>query len=356
MAINLIVKVSNACNMACKYPCYYFNRIERSDSVMDLSTLERLYQEVRKIKSLPKVNTIWHGGEPLIAGLSWFKEALKIQESIFVGSGVTLENSVQTNGILIDRKWAEFFGENNFQVGISIDGLNHDFFRVMKNGSPTLDKVLNAFKIMREHGSGAGGLAVITKKSLNEAKELLQFMLSNGINSFDILPNTERGKDGNLTKYSLTGEEFGEFILDLYEAWLREDRDDVRIRTIEQLVGGLLGTKPDLCSFCVGCGGVLSIDTNGDVYPCDEFVGQSSLLLGNINKTGLRSLIASTIYKDFVKQSYKMPEECTKCEYLKICGGNCSKFRVFDHSESQCNGRKKAFTGIQRSLVNLGYI
>ena len=356
MSLNVVVKVTKDCNLACRYPCYYYHLVKRDESVLDLSILKTLFDQVAGMPEVQKFNTVWHGGEPLLAGIHWFEKAIEIQHRSFSGSHVSVENSIQTNGTLVDIGWAEFFAQNNFQVGVSIDGPWNDTFRRTRDNKDSLPSVLEGLSILQNHGSGSGGLAVVTRASLGNASKLLDFMLSHGINSFDILPNSELDRSGNPLSNSITGDEYADFVIELYEAWLELDRDDVKIRVIEQMIGALLGCNPDLCMFCGSCDGVLCLDVNGDIYPCDEYVGDSKYILGNLKKETVADIVDGERYKEHVSLTAQLSETCMRCGFRQSCGGNCSKFRLKSADKNTCFGRKKIFSYMKNKLKKQGYV
>jgi len=356
MSLNVVVKVTKDCNLACRYPCYYYHLVKRDESVLDLSVLKSLFDQVAAMPEVHKFNTVWHGGEPLLAGMQWFVDAIEIQHRSFLNSHVSVENSIQTNGTLVDSGWAEFFVQNNFQVGVSIDGPWNDIFRRTRDNKGSLTSVLEGIDILQSHGSSAGGLAVITRESIGNASELLDFMLSHGIDSFDILPNTELDPSGKPLSNSITGDEYADFVIELYEAWLKLDRDDVKIRVIEQMIGALLGCSPDLCMFCGSCDGVLCLDVNGDIYPCDEYVGDSKYILGNLNKETIPDIIDGKSYKDHISLTANLSESCTRCCFRQSCGGNCAKFKLKSAGKNVCFGRKRIFSYMKNKLKKQGYI
>ena len=356
MSLNVVVKVTKDCNLACRYPCYYYHLVKREESVLDLSILKSLFDQVTGMPEVCKFNTIWHGGEPLLVGIDWFEKAVEIQRRSFSDSKVIVENSIQTNGTLLDVAWAKFFNQNNFQVGVSIDGPWNDDFRKTRDNKGSLESVLKGISILQDNGILVGGLAVITRASLGNAPKLLDFMLSHGIDSFDILPNSELDCSGKFLRNSINGEEYSDFVIELYEAWLELDRDDVKIRTIDQMVGALLGCEPDLCMFCGSCDGVLCLDANGDVYPCDEYVGDNMYILGNLKKETIPDIINGRLYKEHISLTERLSESCTHCYFRQSCGGNCSKFRLKATGMNACFGRNKIFNYMKNKLKEQGYI
>ncbi len=356
MSLNVVVKVTKDCNLACRYPCYYYHLVKRDESILDQSIPESLFDQVARMPEVHKFNTVWHGGEPLLAGIGWFEKVVEIQHRSFLDSKVGVENSIQTNGTLLDVDWAEFFHQNNFQVGFSIDGPWNDDFRRTRDDKGSLNSVLRGISILQNSEIAVGGLAVITRASLGKASKLLDFMLSHSINSFDILPNSELDRSGKLLRNSINGEEYSDFVIELYEAWLELDRDDVKIRTIDQMIGALLGCEPDLCMFCGSCDGVLCLDVNGDVYPCDEYVGDSRYILGNLKKETIADILDGEIYKNHISLTAKLSESCMHCCFMRSCGGNCSKFRLKSTGVSACFGRKKIFSYMRNKLKTQEYI
>jgi len=307
-----------------------------------------------------KVEFIWHGGEPLLAGKGFFRDALDIQRRL-QRDELEILNSVQTNATLIDQEWIDFFQSNHFRVGISLDGPSsvHDRQRVDVVGNPSFDQVFRAVELLKKNDVGFGVLAVVTKHSLPFVDEIYRFFVANDIKAIDFLPYVEFNRPTkSISESSLTPSEFAEFVIRIFDLWIEDDDPSVRIRYLENVLTGLLGKAPLLCKFGATCSDYISIDSNGDVYPCDCFIGEESLIFGSIMAEDLDTILNGATRAEYVAKVNAPKEECQNCEWLPICNGGCSRYRYF-YADSFagtnyfCPARKMIFAYINRKVSSI---
>lgn len=331
--ITFILKpVSTVCNLACQY-CY--NHYLRScdlrtldDKLMPISILRLFFQQIRELEN-ETISFIWHGGEPLLAGIEFFNEAADIQTDYLKDRVVY--NSVQTNGTLINRRWAEFFEKRSFKIGISLDGPEelHNKFRKFPNGSGSFSLIMRNREILRERKLDAGVISVVTKNSLNFAREILDFFTKMNLNRINFSACSER-ENGKLTDYSISPLEWADFLIEIFEYWMEKDNPDIKIQLLENFFQGLIGGYPTLCYHNRECNRYLAVDSNGDIFLCGRFMGIEYFKLGNILERSLKSILSSKKYKEISLQTRQTKKECLKCRWAKICNGGCSYYRFMN--------------------------
>lgn len=322
-SIQLLIKpVSDACNLACEY-CFYRGRFG-SDRVMSaetLSTLVRSYMGLRQELSIFS----WQGGEPTLAGLDFFREVVRLQGRH--GSfGQAVGNSLQTNGILLDREWAVFLNEYRFLVGLSIDGPAkiHDRYRSHPGRGGSHAQAMKAAGLLREREVPFSILAAVHKFS--DARTVYNWMRDSGFDSLQFIPIVESGPGpGRMADFTMEPEQYGEFLCELFDLWWPE-RAGVYIRDFESLAAGIAGSPPGMCLFEKSCGSYVIIEADGRVYPCDFFV-REDMCLGGIMEASLPELLSSPAYRDFARGKEAVCGSCRSCEWLSICAGGCQKDR-----------------------------
>ncbi len=349
---SFIIKATTKCTLACKY-CSYMP-FTNSQETMDYNILE---QSIRKILSLPveKVTFIWHGGEPLLTGLDFYREAIKLQE-IHKTKKQQIRNNIQTNGTLLNVEWIDFFKNNKFNVGISIDGPSrvHDNNRTYATNKGSSFRVNKGIKLAQEHNLKQGYLSVITEDSVGKAKEMFYYFLENNIKAIDFLPCVDfRANDHN--GLTISPESYAQFLIDYFDVWFRYDDPEIRIRFFENTLKGILGGKPTLCKFAGTCANFTTINYNGDIFPCDKFLGTPTLRFGNIVEDDLKSIFKLNKHKEFVNSTAKLNSECISCKWLPICNGGCTYYRymrnrLFSDISYFCESNKQVFAHIEKVI------
>lgn len=321
----LIVKVISSCNLACKYcdaDIYSNRRMSR----------EVLRQLIKKaFDQFDHVNFIWHGGEPLLMGLEFYRDVLSIQNELARGKRYT--NSIQTNGTLLNERWLDFLVQNRFGVGVSLDGplVLHDANRVFRGGQGSHSNVVNALRLLRERGLRIGVLAVVTENTLKmDPAYFLDFFIENGVRSLGLnwqRPRFNRGETSGLERLRYT-----EFINRLFDVWYASRSDKIEIREFRSIMSALMGGRHGFCILAGGCiGRYFGVSPEGDVYHCDEFMFDERYKLGNILEEDFGQILGS----EKIARLKRINQEQIRgmpCRWKNVCNGGCPKDRfVLEH-------------------------
>ena len=330
-----IVKLTEVCNLACSY-CYYFkHRKDIKVPIMRTPLLESLIGQAAELSQ--HVWFIWHGGEPLMAGKDLFQTIVDLQKFHTPQKGETFTNFDQTNGTLLDDEWCSFFERNQFDVGVSLDGPEdlHNAYRVYPGGKGSFSAVMHGWKLLTESKTPAGALAVISRDSLGKAEEIFRFFLREGILNFNLLPCMEvDGKNGNLTPQSIQPAEYAQFLGEIYDLLIQEDNPAVKITDIFNILVALLGGKPSSCRVNGTCGVYVTVQSDGTVWPCDNFVGTEGFRLGNLQEQTLAEILSGGPRKCFQSWVISQRSACRGCELNAVCKGGCS----WRHYQRTCLG------------------
>lgn len=345
----------SACNLDCTY-CYYLEKEdlypERTSFRMSDEVLEKYVQEFIEACTLPEVTFFWQGGEPTLMGLDFFKRAVELQKK-FAPNGRAITNSLQTNGTLIDEDWIEFFAENNFLIGLSIDGPSrlHDRFRIDKKNQPSFEKVQNTATALRDGGVEFNTLTTVHRRNVRFGGEVYKFLRDLDVKFMQFIPIVERkmsdgelagppdggvlDAEADLTEWSVPADGFGDFMCQVFDAWVKQDVGDVFVQMFDVHLGAWLGEPPGLCVNARTCGQNMVLEHNGDLYACDHYVYDNHLL-GNITETPLIELANSADQLKFGTDKFDdLPTECRKCRFLSICHGGCPKHRFAHTSDGE---------------------
>lgn len=328
----LIKPASGSCNLRCRY-CFYHdigkNRKESSCGMMDLETLEILTQKALQAAE-GSCSFGFQGGEPTLAGLDFFRQAVKFQKKYNVKKLKVL-NAIQTNGMLMDREWADFLGENHFLVGLSMDGTKelHDQNRIDTQDKGTFNRVLHAAQLLNAHQVEFNTLTVVTRQMARRTEQVYTSFRRAGLVWQQYIPCLDPfGQERGNAEYSLTPEGYGDFLIKLFDCWYRDIRAGrfIYIRYFENLVGMLLGRPPESCGMSGRCGIQNVVEADGSVYPCD-FYALDEWKMGNIRTDSIEDMMKSRAAEKFVEVSLEVPEKCRKCRYYLICRGGCRRDR-----------------------------
>lgn len=365
VSFNIMLKPAGSrCNLSCSY-CYYLDKADiygGREPVMTDQMLETLVREYIRANDVPEVTFNWHGGEPLILGMDFYRKALSFEKKY--GEGKKINNTIQTNGILLDEAWAHFFRENDFLVGISIDGPReiHDRYRKDRGGAPTFDKVMRGIGLLRDAGVEFNTMSTVNKASEGKGLEVYRFLKSLGTRFFQFMPVVEHVKDGRIVDPREEGAEiapwsvgdvaFGRFLCDIFDEWFRGDVGRYFVGQFDAALASWCGVPPGICVFSDTCGGNAVLEHNGDLYPCDHFV-YPAYRLGNIAEKSIREMMGSEAQIRFgIDKRTSLPSDCRKCRWLFACHGECPKHR-FDRAEkgetglnSLCGGYRLFFSHI----------
>lgn len=367
----MIKPIGSVCNLDCHY-CYYLDKAELYDNhqpKMNYELLEHYVQQYIESNEVPEITFIWHGGEPLLAGLDYFKKAVEFQEKH--KGEKTIINSLQTNATLINREWCEFFKEHNFLIGVSIDGPKdiHDAYRLDKGGRPTFDKIIKAIELMAEVGVEYNTLSTINNLSEGRGREVYRFLMSLGSHYMQFLPVVEHVKyfDGvdrpiivppntkgsQFAEWSVTPKGFGQFMNDIFDDWVMKDVGQYYVQLFDVALGQWAGIPSGLCSFSETCGDALIVEHNGDVYSCDHYV-YPEYKLGNILEDNIVDMVKSPAqFKFGVEKRNSLPRECVRCQWHFACRGECPKHRFATTASGEpnlnalCEGYKMFFSHVE---------
>lgn len=345
-AFNIMLKPAGSlCNLGCAY-CYYLDKSELyggREPRMALDVLEQVTKAYIEANDVPQVQFVWHGGEPLVMGLDFYRKAVDFQKKYAAGKKVF--NSIQTNGVLVDAAWAKFFRENNFLVGLSLDGPAHihNRYRLDKGGKPTFDSVMRGLEILKGEGVEFNTLTTVNRCSESHGKEVYEFLKATGSRFMQFLPVAEfvriRGKkarpvivepgaDGAQSAFwSVSAKGFGEFMCDVFDVWVKADVGKYYVQLFDSTLSAWCGQREAVCTLGRTCSGNAVIEHNGDLYVCDHFV-YPRYRLGNVLTTPIRELMNSVKVLRFAYGKYSsLPKRCTRCPYLPACNGECPQHR-----------------------------
>ena len=370
VAFNLMMKPAGSlCNLYCHY-CYYLDKAEIYGGLepkMSYDMLETTIREYIKANDVEEVTFNWHGGEPLVLGLDFYKKAVELEKKY--ADGKKIYNTLQTNGTLINYDTAEFFRDNNFLIGVSIDGPKdiHDKFRKDKGGLPTFDKVMKGIGILQRCGVQFNTMSTINKASEGRGLETYQFLKHIGSTFMQFMPVVEHVKypvdstgkamkkmrpyivdpatDGaELARWSVSSLGFGKFMCDIFDYWVRNDVGRYFVNLFDATLANHCNVMPGTCVYAKVCGGNSIIEHNGDIYPCDHFV-YPKYKLGNISEKSLREMMTSSEQIKFgLDKRGMLPSKCLRCKYEYLCHGECPKHR-FNRTENGDTGLNALCSG-----------
>ncbi len=340
----MLKPAGSLCNLACKY-CYYLEKqklypLDKSKVISD-ELLEEFIRQYIEAQTMPQVLFTWHGGETLMRPVSFYKRALELQQRY--ANGRRIENCIQTNGTLLTDEWCEFFRQNNFLVGVSIDGTQefHDEYRRTRSGKPSWHEVMKGIRLLQKHGVEWNALAVVNDFNADYPKEFYHFFRDLGCRYIQFTPVVERivkradgltlapgmQEGGEVTDFSVTPEQWGNFLCTLYDEWVKQDVGEIFIQLFDATLANWAGVPPGVCSMSGECGHAAVMEFNGDVYSCDHFV-YPEYRLGNIRQQTLTGLMYSDRQRAFGKlKTGTLTRQCRECRFLFACHGECPKNR-----------------------------
>ena len=348
---SLLIKPASAdCNLRCEY-CFYIDHLEHAIDKprMTLETLEAMIRSYMKTDQNKQYAFGWQGGEPTLMGLEFFKRIVEFQLK-YAPPGASISNGLQTNATMITDDLARFFGEYKFLLGVSLDGPEyiHDYYRRSIGGKPSHSLVLRGIEHLKKNQVEFNILTLVNDKVVKNAKEIYNYLRDNQFYFHQYIPCVEFEDDGRLKPYSITGREWGTFLAELFNEWIKEDVKKVSIRLFDSIIEYLVYGRYNVCYMQDSCIQYFVVEHDGGVYPCDFFV-QDDLLLGNIKNNTWEELLASDTYKKFGEAKAKWNNECDLCPYLALCHGDCQKFRYGAPKSSKqlsvlCEGWKIFYT------------
>ena len=333
------------CNLACKY-CYYLEKNKLYPTaqrhLMSNEMLEQFTREYIEAQTMNQVLFTWHGGEPLLRSIDFYRKALSLQQKY--AGGRRIDNVIQTNGTLLTDEWCEFFAQNHWLVGISIDGPqpDHDHYRLTAAGKPSWKKVMQGIKLLKKHGVEWNAMAVVNAYNANHPLEFYRFFKENGCQFLQFTPIVERltrHEDGrtlasladkdeiSLSEASVTPEQWGYFLCAIFDEWVRKDVGKIFVEIFDCTLANWMGISPGICAYSKECGHAGVMEHNGDVYSCDHFVFPE-YKLGNIRDHSLIDMLYGEQQQEFSRLKHSsLPRQCKECDMEFACHGECPKNR-----------------------------
>jgi len=373
--------VGPACNLDCDY-CFYLEKTalfpKTSTLKMKPEVLESFIQQYIRAQPTPSVYFTWQGGEPTLLGVAYFEEIVRLQEKHSQGKQIT--NAIQTNGVLLDGNWGRFLSENNFLVGISIDGPQelHDQYRHGQDGKGSFDKVIAGLELLKKYKIEFNTLTVVNRGNQNQAMEIYDFLKSIGSKYWQFIPAVERTRpDGSLvapremdhlqlTGWSVEPEAYGQFLTQIFQRWVREDVGSIFVQQFEAALANEMGRPAGVCVWNATCGQALVVEHNGDLFSCDHYVFPE-YRLGNVLEIPLLDLVHMPAQRKFGSDKREtLPQICQECKVLYLCHGECPKHRSVQGPTGEkghnylCGGYKQFFTsivpelGVLKEILELG--
>ena len=341
----MLKPASAHCNLACKY-CYYLEKNKLYPTaqrhLMSDEMLEQFTREYIEAQTMNQVLFTWHGGEPLLRSIDFYRKALSLQQKY--AGGRRIDNVIQTNGTLLTDEWCEFFAQNHWLVGISIDGPqpDHDHYRLTAAGKPSWKKVMQGIKLLKKHGVEWNAMAVVNAYNANHPLEFYRFFKENGCQFLQFTPIVERltrHEDGRtlasladkneipLSEASVAPEQWGYFLCAIFDEWVRKDVGKIFVEIFDCTLANWMGISPGICAYSKECGHAGVMEHNGDVYSCDHFVFPE-YKLGNIRDHSLIDMLYGEQQQEFSRLKHSsLPRQCKECDMEFACHGECPKNR-----------------------------
>ncbi len=352
----LIKPASSNCNIKCEY-CFYYdesaNREVFDYGFISISTIDIFLMKIFNLVT-ESVSFLFQGGEPMLIGIEFYKVFEKIVKK-YNKNKIKVNYSIQTNGILLNQEWAEYFYSSNYLVGVSLDGIKntHDKYRMDKNKSGTFEKVLDAIDLLKKNKVQFNILTVVTNEIVDSVSEIYKFYKDSDFYYMQFTPSIEPIKKVGQYQYMDT-KHFGQFLDELFNLWYEDikNKNYYSIRYFENLIMILMGITPESCDAQGKCDITLVMEADGSIYPCDFYI-LDTWRLGNINNNALEDIILSKKSKEFIISSINIPEQCKSCEYLLICRNGCRRYRNNENLNIYCESYYYFFKRNYGKLVEL---
>jgi uncharacterized protein len=358
-----------ACNLRCEY-CFFLKKEKMypaSDFRMSDEVHEAYIKQLFEAHQVPQVTVAWQGGEPTLMGLDFFRRSMEFQNK-YAKPGTLVENTLQTNGILLDDEWCRFLHENKFLIGLSMDGPKelHDVYRKDKGGHGTFDRVVKAARLLQDHKVEFNILCTVNSKNADHPLDVYRFFRDDlKAQYIQFIPIVERingngetgFQDGNkVTDRSVRPDQWGPFLIGIFDEWVKWDVGRTFVLNFDGALAGWLGRAGTVCIFGPTCGEGTALEHNGDLYSCDHFV-EPDHYLGNILRTPMIELVASEKQRKFGRDKRDtLPGYCRQCEVVHICNGECPKNRFIEAPDGEpglnylCEGFKAFFLHADRPM------
>lgn len=366
-AFNVMTKPRGAiCNLDCKY-CYFLSKehlYPDSKFRMGPSLLEAYTRQYIEAQQVEEVTFAWQGGEPTLMGLDFFKQAVALQQK-YRKPGMRIFNALQTNGTLLDDEWAAFLHKNDFLIGLSVDGPKHlhDHYRVDKGGKPTFKTVMRGLDLLKKHKVEFNILTTLHAGNADHPLEIYRYFRDKlKVNFMQFIPIVERAnmtgfqEGGDVTERSITAKQYGDFLIAIFDEWVRRDVGQVYVQIFDVSLGVWMGQQAGLCIFAETCGQALALEHNGDLFSCDHYV-EPNYKLGNIQEVPMIELVASAQQHQFGQDKRDgLPQYCLDCEVRFVCNGGCPKNRFIQTPNGEdglnflCEGYRAFFNHINKPM------
>ncbi|HCO68364.1 MAG TPA: anaerobic sulfatase maturase [Dysgonomonas sp.] len=347
----MLKPIGAACNLRCKY-CYYLEKKDlypdSNNYIMPDHILEQFIEQYMNSQTMRQILFTWHGGETLMRPISFYQKALKLQQKYAYGRQI--DNCLQTNGTLLTDDWCRFFKENNFLIGISIDGPQHchDKYRKSKDNRPSFYNVMKGISLLKKHGVEFNVMGVVNDYNVDYPLEFYNFFKEIDCRYIQFAPIVET-IDGELAPWSVPAVKWGDFLIAIFDEWVKKDVGQFYIQYFDSTLANWVGQKPGVCTLAKTCGHAGVMEFNGDVYSCDHFV-YPEYKLGNIKNQTLTEMMYSPKQLKFGTDKFdSLPTQCQTCKYLFACNGECPKNRICTTSTGEdglnylCEGYYKFF-------------
>ena len=332
--------VGSSCNLACEY-CYYLEKKgyypDARKQLMSDATLEEFIKQYIEAQTVPEVLFTWHGGEATIRPIEFYRKAMELQKKY--SGGRRIVNTLQTNGTLLTDEWCIFLRDNDWLVGVSVDGPEefHNEYRRTASGKASFMNVMRGIKLLQRHGVEWNALAVVNDYNADYPREFYRFFKEMGCRFIQFTPVVERitannmladvATAGEMAPFSVTPEQWGNFLIGVFDEWVKEDVGKIFVQIFDATLANWVGEQPGVCTLAKNCGHASAMEWNGDVYSCDHFVFPA-YKLGNIHEKHLIEMMSSDQQQRFgsIKQG-SLPAQCRRCKWLFACNGECPRNR-----------------------------
>ncbi|HEY4415165.1 MAG TPA: anaerobic sulfatase maturase [Verrucomicrobiae bacterium] len=373
------------CNLDCKY-CFYLDK----EALFDRGARFRMSEEVLSAYIQQQIAAqrgseilfAWQGGEPTLMGVDFFERAVALQR--LHAGGRTVQNAFQTNGVLLDDAWGEFLKRENFLVGLSIDGPQplHDLYRVDKGGKPTFERVMRGLGMLKKHGVDFNTLTVVHRENAKHPLEVYNFLKEIGSGFLQFIPlverlpaaeSTARGlthappptagtAETQVTEWTVRAPDYGEFLVGMFEEWVRQDVGKVYVQLFDVSLGLWMGQPSGLCLFRETCGDAVALEHNGDVFSCDHFV-YPGYRLGNLLNTSLGDMVRGEKQRAFgAAKASTLPAYCRSCDVRFACNGECPKNRFIHTPDGEaglnylCAAYQRFFRHVDPAMRGMAWL
>jgi len=351
--------IGSICNLDCHY-CYYLNKKYLYPKVESFRMSDDILEEyiIQHIDASPEtvIRFSWHGGEPTVLGLDYFRKIVALQRK-HQPPNRRIANGMQTNGILLDEDWCRFLAEEDFAVGLSLDGPQemHDRYRVTKDKKPSYEQTMRGYKLLQQHRVYTDILCVVNAHNVRHPTEVYCFFKQIKAPYVTFLPMVEPQADakGGVSHITVPAEAWGVFLCTIFDEWRDRDIGQIKVQIFEEAARTAFNQEHSLCIFRPTCGDIPVVEHNGDFYSCDHFV-DAEHRLGNIKETPLVELLESPAQRAFGNAKLEtLPRYCQDCEVRAMCNGECPKNRFLKTPDGEaglnylCAGYKRFFAHCQ---------